>query len=66
MIGRRELIVFFGGAAAWPLVARGQQPFTPLVGLLSVASSGADASSTAGFRQGLSEAGFVEGRTVAI
>jgi putative ABC transport system substrate-binding protein len=64
---RREFITLLGGAtAAWPLVARGQEPLMPLVGLLSIASSGADTSSTAGFRQGLREAGFVEGRNVAI
>jgi len=65
-IQRRNFISLLGSAAAWPLVARGQQPVTPLVGLLSVGSFGANTSSTAGFRQGLSEAGFDEGHTVAI
>jgi putative ABC transport system substrate-binding protein len=64
---RRDFITLLSGtAAAWPLAARGQELVMPLVGLLSIASSGADTSSTAGFRQGLREAGFVEGRNVAI
>jgi putative ABC transport system substrate-binding protein len=63
---RREFIALVGGAASWPFVARGQQPVTPLVGLFSVGSSGANTYSMPGFRQGLSETGFDEGRTVAI
>src|SRR5580700_8883330 len=63
---RREFITGLG-AAAWPLVARAQQPKMPVVGLLGGASfEGPYAASVAAIRQGLQEAGFVEGRNLAI
>jgi putative ABC transport system substrate-binding protein len=65
-IGRREFIAALGGAAAWPVVARGQQPL-PVIGLLSSASlHGAYLETIAGFYQGLKEAGYVEGKNVRI
>jgi putative tryptophan/tyrosine transport system substrate-binding protein len=62
---RREFITLFGGAAAaWPLAASAQQPGVALVGLLS--SIHYDDREISAIRQGLKEAGYVEGRNVAI
>src|SRR3954463_2307948 len=67
---RRELMTLIGGAAAspmlWPLAARAQQPAVPEVGFLHVGSADPFAHLVAGFRQGLKETGFVEGKNVAV
>ena len=63
---RRQFITLLGGAAAWPIAARTQQSAMPLVGFVNTALAGPSAYLVAGFRQGLQEAGFVEGRNTAI
>ena len=55
-----------GGAAAWPLAARAQQSKVPVIGYLGLGSAAASAQTLAVFRQSLAEAGYVEGRNVAI
>src|SRR5262245_58115739 len=63
---RRDFITILSGAAfGWPLAARAQQPMQ-VVGYLDASSPGASAARVAVFRQGLAEAGYVEGRNVAI
>ena len=63
---RRTLIGLLGSVASWPLTIRAQQKPMPMVGFLGVGSPGSFAPHVAAFRKGLSEFGYIEGKTVAV
>ena len=63
-IVRRELLTALAGAAAWPIVARGQQPAIPVIGFLHSGLPEANAKFVMEFRNGLGETGFFDGRNV--
>jgi putative ABC transport system substrate-binding protein len=64
---RREFLTLLGSAATtWPLVARAQQSAVPLVGYLGIGSLESNAPMLTGFRKGLGEVGFSEGRNLSI
>src|SRR5499427_546654 len=64
---RRSFIgLMLGGASAWPLAARGQQPAMPVIGYLSSRSPEDTTHLLAGFRQGLADGGFIEHQNVTI
>jgi putative ABC transport system substrate-binding protein len=65
-IRRRAFITLLGGAAAWPVAARAQQPAMPVVGLLSPLAAGSSEHLLHAFRRGLAESGRIEGQNVAI
>jgi putative tryptophan/tyrosine transport system substrate-binding protein len=63
---RREFIAALGGAAAWPMVARGQQPAMPVIGFLNSASPGPFALLLSAFHEGLKDGGYIEGNNVTL
>jgi len=63
---RREFISLLGGAAAWPLAARAQQASVPVIGFLGPGSAQSDTYRVTAFRQGLSDAGLVDGQNFTI
>jgi putative ABC transport system substrate-binding protein len=65
-MNRREFTVLVGGAAAWPLAARAQQPAMPVIGFMSARSPEDSVHLLEAFRRGLKEGGFVEGENVAV
>jgi ABC-type uncharacterized transport system substrate-binding protein len=66
MIRRREFITLIGGATAWPLTARAQQPAMPVVGFLGISAPDTIGDRLRAFRLGLKEAGYIDGENLAI
>jgi putative ABC transport system substrate-binding protein len=65
-VKRREFITLLGSAAVWPLAAHAQQPAIPVIGFVNSASRQGYEPQVAAFLKGLGEAGYVEGRNVAL
>jgi len=63
---RREFVTYVGGAVAWPLVARAQQPAMPVVAFINGGLANAEPGRVAAFRKGLSETGYIEDQNVRV
>jgi putative ABC transport system substrate-binding protein len=63
---RREFVSLLGSAAAWPLAARAQQTAMPVIGFLHSASPSPYAHLVAAYREGLKDAGYVEGHNLSV
>ena len=63
---RREFIIFLGSGAAWSNMARAQQPALPVIGFLHSTSAGPNVGTVSAFREGLKQAGHVDGQNIAI
>src|SRR6516225_11148132 len=63
---RREFIAGLGSAAAWPVVAQAQQQAVPVIGYLEIGTPLVAADDVAAFREGLGQAGYIDGRNLAI
>jgi putative ABC transport system substrate-binding protein len=65
-VRRRQFITLLGGAAAWPMAVRAQQPVVPVVGFLGAGARGPLRQQIAAFLEGLKESGYIEGQNVAV
>jgi putative tryptophan/tyrosine transport system substrate-binding protein len=66
LMPRRGFIALIGGAAAWPVASRAQQPKMPVIGFLASASASAYSNTIASFQTGLNETGYFEGRNLQV